>query len=322
MEESEGLLNMKNTFPWRLVIALITIGLLLSIPGWASQYTILIFTLFGLYLSLAQMWNLLAGYTGLVSLGQQVFVGMGAYTLAVLTLYYNLPIWLSIFCGGVFCALLALLLSIPLFRMSGVYFAIGSWIVAEGLMIWFSNWGYTKQGMGLFIKAAYKLSINQVYYAAIIMGICSVALVYFLLKSKLGLALMAMRDDVGAAEGVGINSFKSKLWCFLIASFITGVTAGILYLNQVFVQPYSAFGIEWTVRLCFIVIIGGIGTVEGPIIGALIFVLLQQYLAEYASISLLLLGGISVIVMLVFPKGIMGTVQDRLGYEFLSPRRS
>lgn len=312
---------MKMNKTLQLSIVLIIIVLLLSLPGWASQYTILIFTLFGLYLALAQMWNLLAGYTGLISLGQQIFVGLGAYTLAVLTLYYNWPIWLSILSGGVICALFALVISIPLFRMSGVYFAIGSWIVAEALMIWFSNWGYTKQGMGLFIKAAYKVSINQVYYAAIIMGICSVALVYFLLKSKLGLALMAMRDDPGAAEGIGINGFRSKLWCFVIASFVTGIAAGILYLNQIFVQPYSAFGIEWTVRLCFIVIIGGIGTVEGPIIGALIYVLLQQYLAEYASISLILLGSISVIVMLVAPKGIMGTVQDKLGCEFLSPRR-
>lgn len=301
---------------------MIIIGLLLSLPSWASQYTILIFTLFGLYLALAQMWNLLAGYTGLISLGQQIFIGVGAYTLAVLTLYYNWPIWISILIGGIICVGLALLLSVPLFRMSGVYFTIGSLIVAETLMIWFSNWGYTKKGMGLFIKAAYKVSINQVYYASIIMGICSVALVYFLLKSKLGLALMAMRDDVGAAEGIGINSFRSKLWCFLIASFVSGISAGILYLNQVFVQPNSAFGIEWTVRLCFIVIIGGIGTIEGPIIGALIFVLLQQYLAEYASISLILLGSISVVVMLVFPKGLVGTVQDKLDFEFLSPRRS
>lgn len=313
---------MQDKILLKFILSLIAAGMLAALPAWASQYTLLIFTLFGLYLALAQMWNLLAGYTGLISLGQQIFIGVGAYTLAVLTLYYQWPIWLSILCGGVVCTLTALVVSMPLFRMSGVYFSIGSWIVAQALMIWFSNWAYTKKGMGLFIKAAYKVSINQVYYAAIIMGIFSVALVYFLLKSKLGLALMAMRDDVGAAEGIGINSFLSKLWCFLIASFITGIASGILYLNQVFVQPYSAFGIEWTVRLCFIVIIGGIGTVEGPIIGALIFVLLNQYLAEYASISMILLGSISVIVMLVFPKGIMGTIQNKLGYELLSPRRS
>jgi branched-chain amino acid transport system permease protein len=176
--------------------------------------------------------------------------------------------------------------------------------------------------MGFFIKAAYKVSIYEVYYAAICMGIGSVALVYFLLRSKLGLSLMAMRDDQGASEGIGINSFRSKLLCFLIASFVTSITSGVLYLNQVFIEPYNAFGIAWTVRLCFIVIIGGIGTIEGPIIGALVFVILHQFFAEYASISLILLGAVCVIVMLVAPKGIMGTIQEKLGFEFLSPRRS
>lgn len=304
------------------MVLVVLVGTLLSVPAWGSRYIVLIFMLFGLYLALGQMWNLLAGYSGLISLGQQMFVGLGGYALAVFTIYYQLPIWLSILLGGIICVIFALVISIPIFRMSGVYFAIGSWIVAESLMIWFSNWGFTKKGMGFFIKAANKVSINEVYYAAICIGIGSVALVYFLLRSKLGLSLMAMRDDQGASEGIGINSFRSKLLCFLIASFVTSITASVLYLNQVFIEPYNAFGIDWTVKLCFIVIIGGIGTIEGPIIGALIFVILQQFFAEYASISLILLGTVSVIVMLVSPKGIMGTIQEKLGFEFLSPRRS
>jgi len=313
---------MKSHQGWRLVLIAILVGALLSLPLWASRYVVLIFLLFGLHLAMAQMWNLLAGYTGLISLGQQIFIGLGGYSLAVLTVYYQLPIWLSILIGGGVCVLFAVIISFPIFRMSGVYFAIGSWIVAESLMIWFSNWDYAKKGMGFFIKAAYGVSLNQIYYSAILMGIGSVVLVFLLLRSKLGLSLMAMRDDEGASEGIGINAYRSKLACFLIAAFVTGITSGILYLNQVFIQPYNAFGIEWTVRLCFIVIIGGIGTIEGPIIGALIFVLLQQFFAEYASISLILLGVVSVLVMLAMPKGIIGTVQDKLAFEFLSPRRS
>jgi branched-chain amino acid transport system permease protein len=306
---------------WRILVLAILLGALFSVPVWGSRYITLIFMLFSLYMALGQMWNLLAGYSGLISLGQQMFMGLGGYALAVFTIYYQLPIWLSILLGGIICVLFALVISIPIFRMSGVYFAIGSWIVAESLMIWFSNWDYTQKGMGFFIKAAYKISMNEIYYAAICLGIGSVALVYFLLRSKLGLSLMAMRDDQGASEGIGINSYQSKLLCFLIAAFVTSITAGVLYLNQVFIEPYKAFGIEWTVRLCFIVIIGGIGTIEGPIIGALIFVILQQFFAEYASISLILLGVVSVIVMLVAPRGIMGTIQEKLGFEFLSPRR-
>jgi branched-chain amino acid transport system permease protein len=288
---------------------------------WGSRYVVLVFMLFGLYLALAQMWNLLAGFSGLISLGQQIFIGLGGYTLAVMTIYYGLPIWLSILWGGIVSVLFALIISAPIFRMSGVYFAIGSWIVAEALMIWFSNWTYTKQGMGLFIKAATKMSITHIYFAAIAVGIGSVAVVYLILRSRLGLSLMAMRDDQEASECVGVDSFKSKLACFLIAAFVTGITAGVLYLNQIFIQPYKAFGIEWTVRLCFIVIIGGIGTIEGPILGAVIFVLLQQLFAEYASISLILLGSVSVLIMVLLPKGIMGSIQEKLRFELLSPRR-
>jgi branched-chain amino acid transport system permease protein len=313
---------MRAHFIRRLITAVLLVTALMTVPLWASQYVVMMIMLFGLYLSMAQMWNLLAGYSGLISLGQQIFIGLGGYTLAVLTIYYGWPTWLAILIGGLISVLFALIISIPIFRMSGIYFSIGSWIVAEALLIWFSNWAFTKKGMGLFIKAAYSMTINQIYYAAVLLGIASVAVVYFLLRSRLGLSLMAMRDDEGAAEGVGVNRFRSKLICFLIAAFVTGITAGVLYLNQVFIQPYKAFGIEWTVRLCFIVIIGGIGTIEGPIVGALIFVLLQQYFAEYTGISLILLGAVSILTMIAVPKGIMGTIQEKLGFEFLSPRRT
>ncbi len=306
----------------RIAMAAGLVAVLLTVPLWASRYVVLMVMLFGLYLSMAQMWNLLAGYSGLISLGQQIFIGLGGYTLAVLTIYFQWPAWVSILAGGLSSTLFALLICMPLFRMSGIYFSIGTWIVAEALLIWFSNWGFTKKGMGLFIKAAYSFSINQIYYAAVLLGLASVALVCFLLRSRLGLSLMAMRDDEKAAEGVGVNCFRSKLVCYLIAAFVTGLAAGLLYLNQIFIQPFKAFGIEWTVRLCFIVIIGGIGTIEGPIIGALIFVVLQQYFAEYAGISLILLGGVSILTMMVMPKGIMGTIQEKLGFDFLSPRRA
>lgn len=305
----------------RWLILAVIVAALITLPLWGSDYWTLVFLLCFLYLAMAQMWNLLAGYSGLISLGQQCFVGLGGYTLAVLSVYYGVPLWLSILIGGVISVLFALLISVPIFRMRGVYFAIGTWIVAEALGLSFSNWEYVRYGMGLFVKPAYELSINQIYYASLAMGIGSVVLVYALLRSKLGLGLMAMRDDEGASETLGVEIFRSKLYCFLIGAFVTGVTAGVLYLYQIFIQPYKAFGIEWTVRLVFIVVIGGIGTIEGPIIGAIIFVFLSQFFAEYISVSLLLLGSVAIIVMLVAPKGIMGTIQEKLGFEILSPRR-
>jgi branched-chain amino acid transport system permease protein len=294
---------------------------LVSLPQWASRYWVLVVLLFSLNLAIAQMWNLLAGYSGLISLGQQAFVGLGGYTLAVLSVYYGLSVWLSILIGGAVSVVFALLISAPIFRMRGVYFAIGTWTVAETLRILFSNWKYVGYGMGLFVKPAYTLSFNTIYYAALFVGVASVFLIYFILRSKLGLGLMAMRDDETSSETMGVDIFRTKLICFVLSAGMTGVASGVLYLQNIFIQPFSAFGIDWTVRLVFITIIGGIGTIEGPIIGSIIYVLLQQWLSEYPSVSLLILGMIAIAVILVAPKGIMGTIQEKLGFEILSPRR-
>jgi len=304
---------------WYVLAALVLI--LGIVPLMGDQYLLFFCMLFCLYLALAQMWNLLAGYSGLISLGQQSFVGMGGYVVAVMSNYYGVYIWWSVLLGGVFSALLGLFMSLFIFRMKGVYFAIGTWIFSEALLIWFSNWEYTKYGMGLFIKPNPNISMTEIYYASLIVGVGSVALVYGILRSKLGLGLMAMRDDEAVSETMGVAVFRSKLYCFLIGAFVTGSTAGILYIFQVFIQPYKAFAIDWTVKLVFIVIIGGIGTLEGPIVGAFLFVLLSQTLAEYFSVSMLILGAIAILVILIAPKGIMGTLQEKLGFEILSPRR-
>ncbi|MEW6425711.1 MAG: branched-chain amino acid ABC transporter permease [Bacillota bacterium] len=294
---------------------------LLTMPLWAAQYLVLVFMLVFLYLTIAQMWNLLAGYAGLVSLGTQIFIGLGGYTLAVLTEYYGFPVWLGVLFGGVVAVLFALVISVPIFRMRGVYFTIATWIVAEALLVFFSNWAYVRQGMGFFIRAAYKLTTDQLYYAALFLGLGAVVLVYVLLRTKLGLGLMAMRDEETAAETAGVEIFRSKLACFLISSFVVGLTGGVFYLSQVFIQPYAAFGINWTIAVVFMVIIGGIGTIEGPVIGAVIYVILQQYLSEYVGMSLLILGAVAILVILASPAGIMGTVQKKFGFALLSPRR-
>ncbi len=295
--------------------------LLFTVPSWTSQYVIQLLIWIFLYLAMGQMWNLLGGFAGLVSLGQQIFIGLGAYTLAMMTEVYKLPVWPSILAGGVLSVIFALFASRVLFRMHGVYFTIATWILAEALMVFFSNWEYVRMGQGFFIRSGYGTTGPEMYYPALALALGSIALVYLILRSKLGLGLMAMRDDEGAAESMGVEVFRSKLYCFLIAAFVTGFTGGVYYLGQVFVQPYAVFSINWTVALVFIVIIGGIGTIEGPILGAIIYVLLQQNLAQYAGVSLIILGVIAIAIILVAPQGIMGTLQKRFGFALLSTRR-
>ncbi|MBW1921621.1 MAG: branched-chain amino acid ABC transporter permease, partial [Deltaproteobacteria bacterium] len=193
-----------------------------TVPVWGSEYVLLFCLLYCLYLAMSQMWNLLAGYTSLLSLGQQAFIGFSGYAVAVLTNYYGVYIWLSVLIGGFFSVLLALFMSLFIFRMRGIYFAIGTWIFAEMLLLWFSNWKYVKYGTGLFIKPPHPPSMTTIYYASLIMGAGATAAIYIILRSKIGLGLMAMRDDEDVSEAMGVEIFRSKLFCFMVGSFITG----------------------------------------------------------------------------------------------------
>jgi branched-chain amino acid transport system permease protein len=310
-----------NSNRLRIILGFVFLSLLVTLPLWSSRYIVNVLLLILVHATLASMWNLLAGYSGMISLGQQMFVGVGGYTLAVLSVFYGVPIFISVFLGGLISAVLALLISLPIFRMKGVYFAIGTWVIAEALGICFSNWGYVRYGMGMFIQPAYKLSMSAVYYAALIMAIGAVSLIYLLLRTKLGLGLMAIRDNDVASEALGVNIFLCKFTCFLLSAFVSGMAAGILYLNAIFIQPFEAFGIGWTVKLLFIVIIGGIGTIEGPILGAVIYVLLQQFLSEYVGYNMIILGAITITVILSAPEGIIGTFMKKLRFELFPLRR-
>jgi len=306
-------------YRWYLLSAIFLA--MVTVPLWGSDYVLLLCLLFCLYTALSQMWNLLTGFSGLLSLGQQAFIGFGGYTMAVMINYYGINLWLSVLIGGVFSVLLALFMSLFIFSMKGIFFAIGTWIFAEILLLWFSNWEFVKYGSGLFIKPAHSPSMVEIYYAALVMGVGSLAAVVFILRSRIGLGLMAMRDNEDVSASMGVDIYKSKLFCFLVAAFITGSTAGVFYIFQIFIQPYNAFSMSWTVNLVFIVIIGGIGTIEGPIVGTAIYVFLSQWLSEYGSISLLSLGLIAIVIILIAPRGIMGTIQEKTGFEILSSRR-
>ena len=318
---SEVQARMRRNGKTGLVLLGCLTALAATLPLWASPYWVLLCLIFFLYVALAQMWNLLAGYSGLISLGQQSFIGLGGYTLAVLCVYYGTPIWIGVLAGGIVSVLFALLVSVPLFRMRGGYFAVGTWLVAEALGVGFSNCSYVQYGMGIFIKPAYELSLSQIYYAALCIGAGSIGLVAFVLRTRLGLNLMAIHDDETVAQTLGVDVFHSKLSCFLIAAFVTGIAAGVIYLHQIFIQPYKAFSVDWTVKLLFIVIIGGMGTIEGPIVGAVVFVALNQIFSEYAGVSMLLLGLVAIAVMLLAPGGIVGTLQQRMGFKIHSPHR-
>lgn len=303
-----------------IILAVILIALI--ILPFTLPSVVPVISLIFVYLAMGQMWNLLGGYAGLLSLGMQAFVGIGGYSLAVFSVNYGMNIYIAILMGGLASVIFGIVVSPALFKMSGVYFAIGSWVIAEALLIAFSNWKFVKYAMGIGISTVYRVSDTQIYFTALILGIGAILVVFVLLRSKTGLALMAMRDSVGAAETMGVEIYKTKLKCYIIACFVTGLAGGVMYMIQGYIVPDAGFSINWTVAMTFMVIIGGIGTMEGPIIGAIIYVILTQILFNFPGMSMIILGVIAIVVILIAPKGIMGTIYDKTGFEILSPRRS
>jgi branched-chain amino acid transport system permease protein len=294
------------------------LALFAILPLCVSEYGLTLAFYFFIFLVMIQMWNLLAGYSGLICICQHAFIGLGAYGLAVSSMYWGLPIWASILFGGVVAAIFSFAISYPVFRMRGMYFAIGTMVAAEIVRLWFVNWDYTNLGAGIYITAVRGISFTWMYYAALALGVASMLITWLILKSKIGLGLMAIRDDQDAAASMGVSVIKCKLFCFIVASFLTATAAGIYYLLPVFVEPYGAFNANWFSIIITGAIFGGLGYIEGPLIGAPTITLIRQlFLLRYPGWGYLLQGLIIIVVLLVFPQGIAGTLRRYKPYRNL-----
>jgi branched-chain amino acid transport system permease protein len=305
------------------LIPLVTVMIVLAvlpIVGMPRSWS-LYFFLFFIYLAMANMWNLLAGYSGLISLCQPAFIGLAGYTLVIFT-WIGLPFYLGIIAGALVAAAFALLISIPVFRLSGIYFAIGTLVIPEALRIAFFLWrpiGGEMQGggAGYMVKGITGVSMVEFYWLALVIGIASIFLMALILRSTLGLGLASIRDNDRAAASCGINVFKLKLYSFVIGAFVTGIAGGIFYVYQGYIEPASAFNIRWTMIVMLATVIGGMSMEEGPIIGTVIVVFLHFLLARYAGISLLIQGTILVGIMLLAPQGIVGVLRHNRSYRSL-----
>ena len=323
------------------VAAALMIAIGLALPAVADRGLIKDLFLILTMLTLAQYWNLLAGYGGLVSVGQQAFVGLGAYGLFGAAIAWDMDPVLALPLGG----LLALVIAIPTaffaFRLAGAYFAIGTWVVAEVVRLSVAQWKAVGGGTGTGLPRVAQAEMSGTdlvarlfgvrnaaaqdilaYWLALVLAVATIGGIYLMLRSKSGLALAAVRDNAEAARAVGVDARRMKWVVFLAAAFGTGLTGALIYLQKGRVSPDAAFSVtDWTAYVVFVVVIGGIGTIEGPIIGILVFYVLQTLFADYGSTYLLALGLIGILVMLFAPRGIWGVVTDRTGVQFFPIRR-
>ena len=284
----------------------------------AMRYLLQIF----LYVALGQAWNLLSGFSGMTSLGQQLYVGLAGYTVAVVTSTWGGSPFLGLAAGALVSALAAVLLSRMLFRIRGMYFAIATWVAAEAMEKLFLNWKFTNQGSGMTIRIVPYPTTGQIYLIALTVCCGAVALVYGVTRSRMGLGLMAMRDDVEAARVTGVNLSRIRLTVYVLAAMISALAGGVFFINKGVIYPDSGFSVGWTVSAVFICIIGGTGTLTGPVAGAALYVLLREYLAHYPGWSNILLGLITLFVIFFMPDGIVGTLQKRARLALPSHRRS
>lgn len=324
-----------------VLVLLGLIGLLAALPAVAGRGLLqdLIFVFY--MLALAQFWNLLAGYAGLVSVGQQAFVGIGGYLLFALTIIGGIDPLLAILLAGAFAGVLALPTAFIVFRMRGAYFAVGTWVVAEVYRLLFAQAKQLGGGTGTSLgpefannllgietaKSMFDVRTSAardilIYWMALALAGATVLGTYYLLRSRHGLALAALKDSEAAAESVGVDSTRTKLWVYILTATGTGMVGALIYLHKARISPDSAFSVlDWTAYVIVIVVIGGIGTIEGPIIGVIIFFLMQSYLAQYGSWYLILLGALAIAIMLVAPGGIWGFIARRTGLSLFPLRR-
>jgi branched-chain amino acid transport system permease protein len=276
-------------------------------------------------LVLAQMWNLLAGYAGLVSIGQQAYIGLGGYVLIVLADDLGVNPFLAVPLAGIAAVGFALPTAALVFRFRGGYFAVGTWAVAEVYRLLVANATALGRGTGRTLKAVFPLPRETrelvTYGLALAVGLGAMAAVYVYLRSRQGVGLMAVRDSEPASESLGVDVFRTKLLVYLIAAFGTGMTGALIYLNLLRISPDAAFSINWTAYTIFIVVIGGLGTLEGPIVGTIVFFLLRELLADYGAWYMILLGSLAVLTMMRYPQGLWGLLAARWDLHFFPVRR-
>lgn len=273
--------------------------------------------------AMAQGWNLLSGYTGLISFGHHAFIGLGAYVLYMSVNTLGLSPYLGLGASAAVSLVLGLGMWLLLRHLRGPYFAIGIWVLADSLRLIFAQWDWVGSSRGLVLNPARIDAASfttTLFWLALGLAIATQAGVFALLRSRVGLALMAIRDNEAGAASVGIAIARNQLVAFLVSAAICGAGGGLTYLSVLYVSPSGAFDIDWQIRILFIVIVGGIGTLEGPILGALVYFGLREAFRDAGDLFLIFQGATAMAVMLFAPRGIWGIIEARTGWRLFPVR--
>jgi branched-chain amino acid transport system permease protein len=265
-------------------------------------------------LTMASMWNLLAGYAGQVSVGQQAFIGLGGYFVLILAQHGTNP-FAALPVAALACGAAGLVIWWLVSRLRGGYFAIATWVVASVCELLISRFSSLGGGTGAPLPGLSSLGATLLsaytYWISLAVAVVTLAAVYLVMRGRIGLVLTAVRDDETGARSIGARVWRARQLVFVIAAIGCGAAGGVLIISQLYIVPTSAFGVQWSAEMIFATIIGGIGTIEGPIIGTIVFFVLQQELSQYNAWYLIILGLVAIVIALWTPRGLWGEFTER-----------
>jgi branched-chain amino acid transport system permease protein len=297
------------------VALLILLAILAYLPFAVFAGTLNTLTNLFILLVMASMWNLLAGYAGLISVGQQAYIGLGAYVVLILA-QHGLDPFLAIPFAAIGCGVVALPVSLLLLRLRGGYFAIATWVVADVFQLVISRFPSLGGGTGAALPGigAYSpnLLVALTYWSALAVMVAALGGIYLLLRGRLGLVLTAIRDNEAGARNIGARVLRAKRTVYVVAAAGCGAAGALVVVTQLNLQAVSAFSVNWSAQMIFVTVIGGIGSIEGPIIGTLVYFALQQSLSDQGAWYLVVLGTVAISIALWAPRGIWGLISGRV----------
>jgi branched-chain amino acid transport system permease protein len=313
------------------ISGLVLVGIVLALlPFLVYQSTTSTLVMLFILVVMGSMWNLLAGFGGMVSIGQQAFIGVGAYTVVLLADHGVNP-YVAVVGATVVSAVFAMPTSWLAFRLRGDYFAVGSWVIAEVYRLVVVKFDSLGGPSGRSLSGLSGIDVTTrtalTYWVALAFAVVAVVACYALLRGRIGLALTAVRDDEVAARSTGIDVTRAKRIVYLASAAGCGAAGGLLAINALSVQPNAIFSVQWSAYMIFIVVIGGIGYLEGPLLGAVVFFGLQQLLADQGTWYLIVLGLVAMATALWLPRGLWGQVVHTtglrvfpVGYRVITPK--
>jgi branched-chain amino acid transport system permease protein len=305
-----GLLSNKTTQSIVLATVVAAVIVVLSTTmtrGVANQLTSLL-----LLMTLALAWNLVGGFGGQFSLGHSIFVGIGGYATAIIMTYLKYPIIPSVVMAGVVSSVIGVLLAYPLLRLRGPYLAVGSLGMALAAYGWMINWDFTKASSSYSIPTEGMIDIPTLLTYTTVLALVAVIAVIVLVRSPLGLRLVSLRDDELGAASLGVRRVRTLVPVWALSGFLTGLMGALFALQKGTLTVDSAFSIQFSLDAAIICVLGGLGTLSGPILGAIIVYYLRFYSADYSNWALLLEAIVLIVVVRFFPGGLSGAL-TRLG---------